>query len=751
VLLSAALTALALVAYSSWLFTDEAGDRGYIGWSAGAGSVIAAAALALRAILVRRERRAWALIAAGLASYSAATLMWILWLQPQDPPPYPSIADALWIAFYPAAYAGLVSIMRHRLPRLPRAVMLDGLIAGMAVAGVASVAMAPAAARNSQGLETLAQITTFAYPLLDIVLLAVIGFVFAVTGCRPGRLWALLAAAVAAITVADVVWSYQVAGLLRGDPATSNLLWTLAWILFAVAAWQWDGETMRRSEGWLATTVPVAFASAAVAVLVIDHYVRLNPAAVLLAAATCVLAMLRTVLTVAEERMLAESRRQALTDELTGLPNRRSFLGRLAETIEGAREEGTSTALLMIDLDRFKELNDTLGHAAGDDLLAALGPRLAESVGRQGRIARLGGDEFGVILPRTSCDRAEALGRALRAAIEQPFHVRGLRVSVGASAGIALYPRHAASGEELLQRADVAMYQAKRTGGGVEVYAADRDEHSRDRLMLASELRHAIQSDRLSVLYQPKARAHDGRPCAVEALVRWTHPSHGAIPPAQFVPVAEQIGLGRALTRRVLDHAVRQAAQWHDRGRPLRVAVNLCAADVADPGFPDDVASLLARWRLPAELLGVEVTENTVLADPVAAHAVLARLGELGVESSLDDFGTGHSSLTHLRRLPVREIKLDRSFVAGMVSDRQDATIVQSTVDLARRLGLRVVAEGVEDDATWMLLRDLGCDEIQGYLLSPPLTAAALDDWLADRERLQDPFPDTQAAQLPGR
>jgi len=701
-------------------------DDGYIHWATTIALAAAVGSCALRAGLVGRERRAWAILAFAFGSYLVANVIWTGWLQQRDPRPYPSVADALWLAAYPGAYVAVGLLLRQRLPRLPRAVLLDGLVAALAVAAVASVVIAPAAARNSEGLGTLAQVITFAYPLLDLVLLAVIGFVFAVTGGRPGRTWAVLAAAGTSLAIADAVWSHQVAGLIGGTTALPNVLWVLAWALFALAAWQPPAEPTPRSEG------------------------RIAPA-VVLAALTCVLAMLRTMLTVAEERTLAESRRQALTDELTGLPNRRSFLGRLAEAIEAAGADGRAVALLMIDLDRFKELNDTLGHAAGDDLLASLGPRLAEVVGRQGRIARLGGDEFGVIVPRTTPGRALALAEALRDAIGQPFAVRGLRVSVGASVGVATFPTHATSGEALLQRADVAMYQAKHAGRGVELYAAERDGHSRDRLVLASELRQAIHDDELTVLYQPKAGARDGMVRAVEALVRWQHPLHGAIPPGQFVPIAEQTGLGRALTRRVLEHAVRQAARWHARGRSLSVAVNLCAVDLADREFPDDVARALARWRLPAELLQVEVTENNVLADPVGAQLVLARLAELGVRSSLDDFGTGHSSLTHLRRLPVAELKLDRSFVAGMVTDHQDAAIVGSTVDLARRLGLRVVAEGVEDDATWMLLRDIGCDEIQGFLLSPPLSPAALEAWLDDRARLRDDLPAIQEAPAEGR
>ena len=741
-MVGAAALAYAIAVALGWKSDAPAG---FLHWPIAVAQLVVVVSAGIRAVRVPAERMAWSAICLGATSYMLAAPIWMLHLQHQVPVPYPSIADVLWLGYYPLAYFGLVSLIRVRFPRLPRSLVLDGVVAALALAAVAVTVLGPAIARNSEGLSPLAQVVTFAYPLLDLALMGTVGFVFVISGWRPGRTWVLLGAGIAGIGIADGVWSYQLAGMLGGSPGIPNVLWTIAWLLISIGAWQRADTTLaERRRGGITAWVPLVFAAIALALLVLDHFERVNLPALILATATAMLAMLRTVLTVVEERALAESRRQALTDELTGLPNRRAFLGRLAESIEAARDEGGSVALLMLDLDRFKELNDTLGHAAGDELLSALGPRLRTVVGRQGRIARLGGDEFGVLIPRASEARADAIGHALRSAVERAFEVRGLRVNVGASIGIAIYPRHSTSGDELLQRADVAMYQAKTAGGGVEQYAAERDSYSRDRLVLASDLRHAIADDRLLVLFQPKATANGGEVLAVEALARWQHHSHGPIPPDQFVPLAEQTGLGRDLTRRVLEHSVREAARWLAQGRPLRVAVNLCAADLADPSFPDDVARLLARWRVPATYLQVEVTENTVLADPRGAHALLTRLNELGVESSLDDFGTGHSSLTHLRRLPVSEIKLDRSFVAGMVSDRKDAYIVGSTVELARRLGLRVVAEGVEDETTWGLLRDLGCHEIQGYVLSPALLAADLDAWLSERDAVRRALPSVQ-------
>ena len=426
---------------------------------------------------------------------------------------------------------------------------------------------------------------------------------------------------------------------------------------------------------------------------------------------------------------------QANSDDLTGLANRRAFLRRLERALaDGARHE-RAAALLMIDLDHFKELNDTLGHPAGDQLLAQFGPRLHEAIRDADMLARLGGDEFAVLLTDVpDADAATGVAERIQAALEQPFVVEGLAVHVDASIGIALYPAHGVDGPGLLQRADVAMYEAKRQRTGSATYSADRDEHSRDRLALVNELRDALGTDELVLYYQPKACLHTGRVTGVEALVRWQHPEHGLLSPDAFLPVVEQAGLMRALTTHVLEAALAQAARWHHQGRGLTVAVNVSATDLVDAAFADQVQELLARHQVPAELLALEVTENTVMTDPERALDVLARLSEIGVGLSLDDFGTGYSSLAYVKRLPIRELKIDRSFVFNMDTDPQDATIVRSTIELANRLNLRVVAEGVETHASWSALGAMGAAQAQGYFLSRPLPAAELEAWVHDWE-----------------
>ncbi|MEA2384720.1 MAG: diguanylate cyclase [Solirubrobacteraceae bacterium] len=426
---------------------------------------------------------------------------------------------------------------------------------------------------------------------------------------------------------------------------------------------------------------------------------------------------------------------EANRDELTGLTNRRGLLRRLDRAIRRASRNGQAVALLMIDLDHFKELNDTLGHAVGDSLLAKFGPRLADAIPDADTLARLGGDEFAVVLADADAQSAAGVAQRISSALDAPFALDEVSLHVDASIGIALFPDDGADAADLLQRADVAMYQAKRGRTGWAAYDAERDVHSRARLALVEDLRRALQRDELVLVYQPKAALRSGEVKGVEALVRWQHPTRGLLAPGEFVAVAEQAGLMRQLTARVLDVAVAQAARWRSAGLPLTVAVNVSATDLVDSRFPGEVEQRLADYDLPAGALQLEVTEDTVMSDPDRALEVLARLSEIGVGLSLDDYGTGYSSLAYIKRLPVRELKIDRSFVFNMDTDEQDATIVRSTVELAHNLGLRVVAEGVETQASWDALADMGAHYAQGYLLTRPLPAAELEAWLCDWRR----------------
>jgi len=427
---------------------------------------------------------------------------------------------------------------------------------------------------------------------------------------------------------------------------------------------------------------------------------------------------------------------QALHDALTGLANRTLFRDRIDHAVKAAHRAGGRAAVLLMDLDRFKEINDSLGHAAGDALLVELGARLEAALRASDTVARLGGDEFGVLLPDpTVPDDILRVVARMRTAIEEPVTVQGLPLSLEASIGIAVFPDDGEDVETLLQHADVAMYQAKAENAGHAFFdETSCATHDPARLTLVGELRRALEQRELALYYQPKAVLSDGRVHSVEALLRWIHPERGLVPPDDFIPLAQQTGLVKPLTLYVLDEALRQCREWLADGLRLSIAVNLSTRNLLDVDFPTEVQGLLERWDVEPSLLELEITESTMLADPVRTKQILERLSAMGIRLSIDDFGTGYSSLAYLRGLPVDEIKIDRSFVMAMDTSDDDATIVRSTIDLGRNLGLEVVAEGVETQGVWDRLSELGCTVAQGYFLSRPVPPAELRAWLAARE-----------------
>jgi diguanylate cyclase len=418
-------------------------------------------------------------------------------------------------------------------------------------------------------------------------------------------------------------------------------------------------------------------------------------------------------------------------DQLTGLPNRRMFHLRIADLTESGRAFG---AVALIDLDRFKDVNDSLGHHNGDQLLIRLGQRLLEAVRPGDTVARLGGDEFGVILNRVvSEDEATVALHRLRAALGQPLDIAGLPLTPEASIGFALSPDDGADPEELMQHADVAMYLAKVGHIGVVRYDPAQDDYDSDRLGLVAELRRALSSDELVLHYQPKETLSDGSVTAVEALIRWNHPRHGLLFPDAFLPVAEQTGLIDALTDWVVDAALHQLAAWAEDGIHLSVAVNVSARNLSHAGFAERVQAALALSPVPNGSLIVEITETALLTDVERATENLVRLAASGVPVSIDDFGRGQTSLGYLSRLPLHELKIDRSFVTDLLVDSAHLAIVRSVVELSHNLGLVVVAEGVEDEATLARLRELKCDVAQGYVLARPMPAPEVAGWLAAR------------------
>ena len=423
---------------------------------------------------------------------------------------------------------------------------------------------------------------------------------------------------------------------------------------------------------------------------------------------------------------------RALHDALTGLPNRTFLRERLDEAVRVGERELKPCAVLLMDMDGFKGVNDSLGHQAGDQLLQQVGARMRSVLRKADMVARYGGDEFAVVpWGATDVPRAVLIAEKILQAIQQPFTITGAPVNVNLSVGIAVYPQHAEDGEALMRRADVAMYAAKRAKSGYSVYAEGQEEDAPAGVPLIGKLRYAIDQFELLLHYQPIVQAVDGGTAKVEALVRWGHPSHGLLPPDDFIPSAEQSDLIKPLTAWVLNEALGQVHAWAKAGIDTGVSVNLSARNLLDRELPDAVGELLRTWQVPPEKLSLEITERNIIASE--AEDTLKRLHALGVQISVDDFGTGYSSLAYLKRLPVNEIKIDKSFVQDMVTNWDGAAIVRSTIDLGHNLGLKVVAEGVEDQATADLLREYGCDMIQGYHISRPAAAAPLGPWLRAR------------------
>jgi len=613
---------------------------------------------------------------------------------------------------------------------------LDGLVGALGTAAVGTAFLigpylSPAFGRGS------VQPVDITWPAGDVLLLALLVAVGAIVGVRRDRALVAIAAALVCVALGDVQQFVRSAAGTYTDGGPLDLAWAVATVLTAWAAHlaasrgaPADVVGVERSRlGWRLLAVPVACNLAALGVLVRGWSADLPAAAAWLACGCTVAAMARTAVTLREVRAFHEVEAQAVTDELTGLPNRRALLDVVARGIATATTSSPA-ALLLLDLDGFKEVNDSLGHTAGDELLRRVGPRLRTGLRTQDTLARLGGDEFAVLLPDTGAEQARECAERLRELLLQPFTVDGVRLHIGVSIGVSTAPAPAATVAELLRTADLAMYAAKSGRLGVTVHVPDPAAAGGDRLRTMEELRTALTDGQLVVHLQPQIDLVDGRVVGSEALVRWEHPVRGLLAPAELLPAAEQAGLLRPLTDTVLDLSLTAAARWWPEHR-VPVSVNLSAANVTDLDLPAKVVAALHRHRLPAAALALELVEDTLMNDPERGREVLGQLRRLGIRTSIDDYGTGYSSLAYLLHLPADELKLDRSLTARVDGDPRAAAIVRHTGALAHDLGLRLVAEGVEDAATGRALARLGCDVAQGYAVARPMPVADFLDWLA--------------------
>ena len=703
--------------------------------------VLAALLVFVRVRQVPRHRAAWALLGVGLTCYSAGNIVYFAVVEHLDPRPVPSISDLAWLSFYPLAYGCLLLLVRARVVRWHASTWLDGLVAS---GGLGAVALALVLESDlvQGGGASAAVSTALCFAVGDLLLAVLLVAGLAMTGWRVDAVWRLLCAGLVCFVVGDLVY------LLRSASAEGytsggwvDLTWLVGVALMAAAAWVRDDEPpVERMAGWALLAVPLTFAGSSVAVLVIDSLrpVGAPPVVVLLAGTTIVLALCRTTLTFHEVRQLSEARQEARTDELTGLANRRAFLEQLELLAAGLGPEGfrgvggddTPFALLLIDLDRFKEVNDSFGHPVGDELLRLVGPRLHSALGRGGTLARMGGDEFAVLLAGADGTVASRVARDIGVALRETFVLEGMPLHIDASIGIALAPEHGRTPALLLSRADLAMYIAKRSRLGHSTYQPGETSDARTRLQTLEQLRVALERDELALHYQPKLDLRTGRVTGAEALVRWQHPERGLLPPGAFLPLAEQAGLMRRITLQVLERALRDLQVWRRAGHDLHIAVNLSVSNLQDAGLPGQVRLLLDTLGVPAAAVTLEITEDVLMADAERSHAVMSGLRALGVRLAVDDYGTGYSSLAYLRELPVDELKLDRSFVTHLATDPRAAAIVRSTVALSHELGMTMVAEGVEDAHVLRTLAGWACDLAQGYHIARPLSCERFTEWL---------------------
>jgi diguanylate cyclase (GGDEF)-like protein len=688
--------------------------------------------LVIRGFGAAEGRSAWWLLAGAVGSYFAGALAYEVYYRNLPVAPRPSWSDVGYMGFYPLACAALFLMLRSRVRRLPAATWLDCVITGLTASAFAAAIALGALVREADGSLAMV-LASVAYPVADLVLLSLLAGALVVIGRGAGAAWWWPAGGVALFVVTDTVYAYQVVHGTYTVGGPLDVGWSVAFICVGMAACQRIRTGLSsRAEGRLVLVVPAACALAAVGLLFWGYLHEGDPVAGVLALGAVLAALARTGLTFRDVRALADSRRQARTDELTGLPNRRSVFEAL-EAADDRLATGAGVAVLVLDLDRFKEINDSLGHAVGDALLRQVGPRLSRELRSEDMLARLGGDEFVVLAADLDAADATTLAVRLRTQLQQPFRVGGMSLTIDASLGVAIGPEHSATAEELLQLADLAMYSAKAARTGVAVYDDARDGSGRHRLEAVEQLRAGITGGQLVLHYQPKLALATGEVEGVEALVRWQHPTRGLLFPDAFIDLAESAGLMSRLTSTVIDMALAQARSWADEGCLLTVSVNVSPSNLVDEEFPDEVAETLALHGLPATALVLEVTESILMEDRERAVGVLTRLRDAGVGVSIDDYGTGYSSLAYLAALPVTELKLDRVFVGAMTGSSRAASIVTSTLQLAHALDLTLVAEGAEDQATVDALATLGCDVVQGYHLSRPLPPEQLWAWLQDR------------------
>jgi diguanylate cyclase len=710
------------------------------GWVENIASVLPAIPLLLRARRSRELRWAWLAMAAGIVLYTMADLVYLFHDENLKPIPSPAPSDAFFLSCNAVFIVGFAILTQSAFGRVRASMRLDGAIAGLTIAAVAGVIwLEPVLYLSGRPFRAAVDL---AYPVCALVLIVLLVAGLAPHRYRPNWTTILLMIGVAWSVAGSVIFLNQsvagtyVAGTLLGET------WLLSFFFVGLAGSVRDRRHSRNLRASVTlpagiAVVPVVFGLLSLAVLATSIYRHDSSVVVTLAVAALGLVICRMAMTLREVRQSSANHQDARTDYLTGLPNRRAFLERLESTLLSEEGADGHVGVLLVDLDGFKEVNDALGHTAGDELLCVVARRFEHRLGTRGVLARIGGDEYACACPVSGEDALVAIARDLSKSLSDPCVLDGMSVRVGASIGVAVSIAGGKPSGELLRCADVAMYEAKRTQSGVATYRAEADPHSRERLALIDALRDALSSGALILHYQPTLEMHTATISGVEALVRWQHPSLGLLYPDRFIPLAEQNGLMPELTRSVLEMAVNEAARLDRAGHRLGMSVNISRYDLVDEGLADYVDSILALHGFPPDRLTLEVTESALGGDPERARRCVLRLRARGVRVSIDDFGVGYSSMSQLLGLTIDELKIDKSFILALTSDPRAQAIVRSTIDLARALSLTLVAEGIETEEVLLSLQSLGAEIGQGYLISRPLTSQKLDEYLAHPDRLR--------------
>jgi diguanylate cyclase len=725
-----ALSSVVVIAYlvsvglretnSYWTWLD--------GWVV-CGVELVACGLCLARTFVKRPGRLTALfLGVSLLSWTIGDVVLTIQSIGGTKPPSLSAANFFYIGFYPFAVVAVVLFIRRQTKRVTTANWLDGAIAGLGAAAVCSAVIL----HGSSGLGSATSLVNLALPIGDALLLGLIVGGYAMLPGRNKAPWILLATGTALNVFGDSSNFLQSSfGASQIGADLNAIAWPVAIVLMSMAVWlRLKPPTPATLERPTSFVLPTFAAAAALALLFIGTFLAVGRFALSLACATLVFVGIRLVVSVRGlEELSRERHRQAVTDELTGLRNRR-YLFRVLDTFfadydESSQNEGL--AFLFVDLDHFKEINDSFGHPAGDELLRQLGARLESSLREDDLLVRLGGDEFAVVLSSGDIDYASSVAERLTQDLRQPFVLNSVSASIGASIGIALAPNDATDSARLIWCADVAMYRAKLGKAPFARFVENLDE-GQDHMRLAEELREGIDANQLVLHYQPQLDLRTQEVQAVEALIRWIHPRLGLVPPDEFLPLAEEAGLMEKITAWVLDTALAQCAAWRSAGRSISVSVNVSPSNMLEPDFVDMIKYRLNEHSLPAAALVLELTESNVIADFGTCQTVIEDLRDFGVIVSIDDFGAGVTSLAYLRDLAVRELKLDRSFITRVteVYPHRDLDVVRSTIELGHALGLRIVAEGIEDVETLNLLTEFGCDVAQGYCIGRPKPAEEL-------------------------